>query len=280
MPDEIGRQHDHVGLVRTHPLGQRAGSDQPAANEFAAWMLWAFAVDRTLMVSAVRARRSAPNLMPAYFDLQPAIAACRATPAGSLVLLVRRPKPTGELDRMSANKAANLSLIAHAEPEPTLSRLRGGLALIGLFQRGDVELDHLHHRLNSPLGAGGIGTAQMLHQRGRHDLPRYAVTVLQPAATFDRPAIGGQPVPQAIDLSLIGAVDLERDRMGIFEAPAAVERHEALAGQRELHHQHGAGLSGGAIDCILLDLFDPGIRQQRNVEFRGLLGLAVEPQAG
>src|SRR5450631_1013447 len=83
--------------------------------------------------------------------------------------------PMGELDRMSANKAANLSLIAHAEPEPTLSRLRGGLALIGLFQRGDVELDHLHHRLNSPLGAGGIGTAQILHQRGRHDLPRYAV---------------------------------------------------------------------------------------------------------
>jgi hypothetical protein len=96
MPDEIGRQHDHVGFVRTHPFRQRAGGDQPAANEFAAWVLRAFAVNRTLMVNAVRARLAAPHLMPAYFDLQPAIAACRATPAGSLVLLVQRPKPIGE----------------------------------------------------------------------------------------------------------------------------------------------------------------------------------------
>src|SRR6202011_6381347 len=45
-------------------------------------------------------------------------------------------------------------------------------------------------------------------------------------------------------------------------------------------HQHGAGLSGGTVDRVLLDPVDPRIRQQRNVEFGGLLGLAVEPQAG
>ena len=68
--------------------------------------------------------------------------------------------------------------------------------------------------------------------------------------------------------------------MGVFEPHAAIERHETLAGQREIHHQHRAGLAGGAVDGVLLDLFDPGIGQQRNVEFRRLLGLAVEPQAG
>src|SRR5450631_3854310 len=104
MPDELGRQHDHVGFVRTHPVRQRAGSDQPAANEFAAWMLRAFAVDRTLMANAVRARRSAPDLMPAYLDLQPAVAACRATPAGSLVLLVQRRNLRLRLDWMSVIK--------------------------------------------------------------------------------------------------------------------------------------------------------------------------------
>ena len=68
--------------------------------------------------------------------------------------------------------------------------------------------------------------------------------------------------------------------MGEIERLAAVQRHEALAGQRELHHQYRAGLSGGAIDGVLLHLFDPGIGQQRNIEVCGLLGLAIEPQAG
>jgi hypothetical protein len=47
-------------------------------------------------------------------------------------------------------------------------------------------------------------------------------------------------------LRLIGAVDLERDGMGVLEPRAAVEPHEALAGKREVDDQHGAGLSGRA----------------------------------
>jgi hypothetical protein len=39
-------------------------------------------------------------------------------------------------------------------------------------------------------------------------------------------------------------------------------------------------LPAGAVDGVFLDDLDARIRQQRNVEFRGLLGLAVEPQAG
>ena len=68
--------------------------------------------------------------------------------------------------------------------------------------------------------------------------------------------------------------------MGIFEPHAAVQRHVFLARQRELHHQHLAGLAGRRVDQALLDLVDPGIRQQRNIEIRGLLGLVVKPQAG
>src|SRR5512140_1510149 len=64
--------------------------------------------------------------------------------------------------------------------------------------------------------------------------------------------------------------------MGVFEPHAAVQRHEALAGQRELHDQYRACLAAGAVDSVFLHFLDSGIRQQRNIEFRGLLGLAVE----
>ena len=80
---------------------------------------------------------------------------------------------------------------------------RSALAVGGL-QPGDVELHHLQHRLHDPLRLGGIGIAQQLRQYARHDLPRDAVAVPEPAASLDRTA-GRQRVPQPVDLRLIGA---------------------------------------------------------------------------
>jgi hypothetical protein len=40
------------------------------------------------------------------------------------------------------------------------------------------------------------------------------------------------------------------------------------------------GPAGRRVDQALLDLVDPGIRQQRDVEIRGFLGLVGKPQAG
>jgi len=68
--------------------------------------------------------------------------------------------------------------------------------------------------------------------------------------------------------------------MGVFKPRASVQRHETLAGQREFHNQYRADFAGGAIDRVFLHLFDLGTGQQRNVEVRGLLGLAVEPKTG
>src|SRR5258708_13104755 len=90
MQEEIGSQHDHVGFVRTHPFRQRTRGYQPSANEFAAWMLRAIAVDGTLMVDTERARLSPRNPMSTHFDLQPAIAACRAASAASLIVAFHR----------------------------------------------------------------------------------------------------------------------------------------------------------------------------------------------
>src|SRR3984893_1747375 len=90
VPCEIRRQHDHVGFVRTHPIRQRTFGNQPSANEFAAGMLRAFAVNRTLVSDAERTGVSRPDPMPTHFDLQPAGATCRAASAASLAYLLHR----------------------------------------------------------------------------------------------------------------------------------------------------------------------------------------------
>src|SRR5215217_6218315 len=92
---------------------------------------------------------------------------------------------------------------------PTKPTLRRALAFIGALQAIDIELDHAEHRLHGALRPGGIGAAEIFWQRGRHDLPRYAVTVLQPAAVFGFAAIRQQCIPEPIDLGLIGTVDHE-----------------------------------------------------------------------
>lgn len=80
-PDKVGSQHDHVGSVRTHPVRQRARCDQPPADEFPAWVLRTFRIDRTAMRHAEGARLSLADLVPAHLDLEPAIATGRATSA-------------------------------------------------------------------------------------------------------------------------------------------------------------------------------------------------------
>jgi hypothetical protein len=52
-------------------------------------MLGALTVDRTLMRDTERARLAPADPMSAHLDLQPAIAACGAAAAGSLLLLVQ-----------------------------------------------------------------------------------------------------------------------------------------------------------------------------------------------
>ena len=59
-------------------------------------MLRPFAIDRTAVCDAKRARFSWPDLVPAHLDLQPAIAAGRAASAVSLLVqLVARQRRLG-----------------------------------------------------------------------------------------------------------------------------------------------------------------------------------------
>src|SRR5262249_27858209 len=106
------------------------------------------------------------------------------------------------------NELAPLFTAAPDCGSTTEQHSRGLCALIRLPGPVDVELHHAEHGLHRTLRAGPIRAAQIFGERRRHDLPRHAKTIAEPAAPLRLPAIGGQRAPEAIDLRLIGAVDL------------------------------------------------------------------------
>src|SRR6476469_2103737 len=90
---------------------------------------------------------------------------------------------------------------------------RSGLgrnALERLAQLRDVELGHLEHGLHGPFGGGRVATAQVVVQLSRHDLPRDAEAILQPAAHTRLAAAGLERLPVVIYLGLVGTIDAER----------------------------------------------------------------------
>ena len=68
----------------------------------------------------------------------------------------------------------------------------------------------------------GSGSLSSGHQLGRHHLPRDAELVLEPAALALLAALG-QPGPVVVSLLLVGAHDLEGDRLVEPGLRAAVE---------------------------------------------------------
>ncbi|MNN52235.1 hypothetical protein D3C81_1669210 [compost metagenome] len=78
-----------------------------------------------------------------------------------------------------------------------------------------------------------------MHERHRHDLPRHAELVFQPAALlgFDGATLG-QIAPEMVDLFLILAIDLERDRLAEFEHRPTVKAGEGLAIEFETDGHH------------------------------------------
>ena len=91
----------------------------------------------------------------------------------------------------------------------------------------DVELLHAHDRPHDAIGALSVA-AQKLWQDTRNDLPGDAEFVGEPAA-LDVLAALRKLLPQGVDLSLVVAIDHERERRREFVMRAAVQRQETLA---------------------------------------------------
>src|SRR5271166_24334 len=83
-------------------------------------------------------------------------------------------------------------------PSVCFSRKRG-------LQHGDVNLDHLHHRVRCPLRLGSIGIGHHLAESSRNNLPGETETILQPAASLGGTALN-ECAPITIELGLIVTV--------------------------------------------------------------------------
>src|SRR5688572_26593451 len=100
----------------------------------------------------------------------------------------------------------------------------------GAFQLGNIELFHLQHRLHRPARLLRVLVAEQFAHHGWQYLPREAEFVLEPAARTFLAAARSEFGPEVINLILILAHDLKRNRLGELEHRAAVERGEVLTG--------------------------------------------------
>src|SRR5262252_8745108 len=113
---------------------------------------------------------------------------------------------------------ANLSL--RCSPSSSIS---ASLPAPGRFDRGDVDLSHVHHRLESALGRRAIRIGDCVSEGAGRDLPRQAPLVLAPAACAFLSAISDDCVPQAVGFGLVVGRNLERERLAVLELRSTVQ---------------------------------------------------------
>src|SRR5262245_23524131 len=81
----------------------------------------------------------------------------------------------------------------------------------------DVDLFHLHHRIERALGGSGIGIGDRFRQGDRRNLPGQSPFVLAPAARALLAAVADDRVPVAIRFGLVSGCDLKRERFVVLE---------------------------------------------------------------
>src|SRR5215211_5505880 len=81
-----------------------------------------------------------------------------------------------------------------------------------LLERRDLDLAHLEHRGHDALRRLGLGAGEQRGEPGGGDLPGDAEAILEPAARAVLAALA-EAGPVLVDLGLVAAVDLERDRL-------------------------------------------------------------------
>lgn len=116
----------------------------------------------------------------------------------------------------------------------------------------------------------------------RHDLPRHAEAVAQPAALLRAlVAAFGQARPVTIDLVLVSAVDDERHGRRDLEHRAAVQRDKRLPVELERDGHHRALRAAGRVRAglaVARDVHDARVVEYGHIETGRGLGVAVEPQ--
>src|SRR3954452_23663046 len=73
----------------------------------------------------------------------------------------------------------------------------------------DVDLSHLHHRVERALGGGAVRIGDRFGESDRGNLPGQAPFVLAPSARTLFAAVADDRVPVAVGFRLVGGCDLE-----------------------------------------------------------------------
>ena len=116
----------------------------------------------------------------------------------------------------------------------------------------DVDLFHLHHRLERALGGSGIGIGYRLRQSQRRNLPGHSPFVLAPAARTLFAAVANDGVPVTIRFGLVNGGDLKRECFVVLERGSAIEAEAGNAHHGKLDRHHipflpGRKVSRGAV---------------------------------
>ena len=133
-------------------------------------------------------------------------------PGEGLITSAPHPGRLALFGRLAAGGAVMAESRSRACPDKTLSEWRNGLLRQTLAEshlsaspcrldRGDVDLLHVHHRLEGALGRRLILAGNCFHEHPRGDLPGQAPPVLAPAAlACDSPVLDDRiPVPIRLD---------------------------------------------------------------------------------
>ncbi len=122
-----------------------------------------------------------------------------------------------------------------------------------------------------------VGIADELDQPIGDDLPRQSPAVLEPAARLLLAAVGGERRPVAVDLVLIGARHVQRDRLGEGELRPGIHRVVVATGEPEVR-VHDLAAHAGHLIRIPPDRHQLGAGDEGGVEADRGLGRVVEPQ--
>jgi len=143
----------------------------------------------------------------------------------------------------------------------------------------DVDLRHLHHRIERALGGSGVGIGDRFRQDDRRNLPGQSPFVLAPAARALLAAVADDRGPIPIRFGLVIGCDLKGERFVVLERRPAVESEARNAHHGELDRQHIAFLPRRKVSRCAVHRADGRIGKRLGVEPRGVLGVAIVPKA-
>src|SRR5919197_1594803 len=147
------------------------------------------------------------------------------------------------------------------------------------LDRRDVDLLHLHHRIEGALGNSRIGIRDRLRQGDRGNLPGQAPSVFTPAARTLLAAVADDRVPIAVRFGLVDGGDLKRERFVVFEGRTTVQPEARNAHHRKLDGQHITFLPRRKVPRCAVDCLDGRIREGLGVESSCVLSVAIIPEA-